>query len=116
MMIHHVFANKSNIGDWLSARGIQALLAPCAVTEHFCDGPFVPQTLERLATLSENDFIVIGGGGLFMDYFVPFWEGFRVIAKRVPFCIWGVGYCDMKRENSRPPQALLEEIVRASKL
>jgi hypothetical protein len=23
-MIHHVFANRSNVGDWPSARGIQA--------------------------------------------------------------------------------------------
>ena len=25
-MIHHVFANKLNIGDWLSARGIHRVL------------------------------------------------------------------------------------------
>ena len=40
-MIHHVFANKSNIGDWLSAQGIQTLLHKyCGrekVLEHFCD-------------------------------------------------------------------------------
>ena len=40
-MIHHVFANRSNIGDWLSARGIQALLGPQRVMEHLCDEPFV---------------------------------------------------------------------------
>ena len=27
MTIYHVFANRSNAGDWLSARGIQSLLA-----------------------------------------------------------------------------------------
>lgn len=110
-MIHHVFANRSNIGDWLSARAIQALLAPEPITEHLCDEPFVPETLSRLAEATPADLIVMGGGGLFMDYFVPFWEGFRDIAQRVPFCIWGVGYCHMKREDSRPPAALLQEIV-----
>lgn len=114
-MIHHVFANRSNIGDWLSARAIQSLLAS-PVTEHLCDEPFVPETLEQLSQLTERDLIVIGGGGLFMDYFVPFWEGFRDIAKRVPFCIWGVGYCHMKREDSRPPASLLEDIVSRSRL
>ena len=40
-MIHHVFANRSNIGDWLAARRIQHLLRPLTVKEHLCDEPFV---------------------------------------------------------------------------
>jgi polysaccharide pyruvyl transferase WcaK-like protein len=115
-MIHHVFANRSNVGDWLSARGIQSLLAPCEITEHLCDQPFVEETLAALSAAGRHDFIVIGGGGLFMDYFEPFWEGFSEIATRVPFCIWGVGYCDIKRENSRPTQKLIEQIVLRSRL
>jgi len=115
-MIHHVYANRSNVGDWLSARGIQSLLAPLPVQEHLCDEPFVSETLGALRQARPEDIIVIGGGGLFMDYFVPFWDGFREIARRVPFCIWGVGYCDMKLEKSQPPRALLEEIIRLSRL
>jgi polysaccharide pyruvyl transferase WcaK-like protein len=115
-MIHHVFANRSNAGDWLSARGIQSLLAPLSVTEHLCDEPFVPETLAALAQATPQDFIIIGGGGLFMDYFVPFWEGFRPIGARVPFVLWGVGYCDMKRQLTRPPTNLLEEIIVRSQL
>ena len=45
--VYHVYANRSNVGDWLSARGIQALLAPLPVTELLCDEPFVPETIER---------------------------------------------------------------------
>ncbi len=115
-MIHHVYANQSNIGDWLSARGIQSLLPVGPVQEHFCDAPFVEATLSALRDAGSDDFIVIGGGGLFMDYFVPFWEGFLPIAARVPFCIWGAGYCDMKRKQSRPPAKLISEIVRQSRL
>jgi hypothetical protein len=117
-MIHHVYANQSNAGDWLSARGIQSLLAPRpgGMTEHFCDEPFVPETIAALRQATVDDFIIIGGGGLFMDYFVPFWEGFRPIAARVSFVIWGVGTCDMKREPSRPPLKLISEIVRQSRL
>jgi polysaccharide pyruvyl transferase WcaK-like protein len=115
-LIHHVFANRSNIGDWLSARAIQALLGPIPLTEHLCDEPFVSQTLAALRKAKVGDVIIIGGGGLFMDYFVPFWEGFSAIAERIPFCIWGVGCCDMKRENSRPPQMLLVDIIRRSRL
>jgi hypothetical protein len=114
--IYHVFANRSNVGDWLSARGIQSLLAPLSVVELLCDEPFVPQTLERLSAAGPDDLVVIGGGGLFMDYFEPFWQGFALVAARVPFCIWGVGCCDLKRSNSRLPQSLIGPIASRARL
>jgi polysaccharide pyruvyl transferase WcaK-like protein len=115
-MIHHVYANQSNAGDWLSAQGIQSLLGIRAVQEHFCDEPFVDGTIAALSEAGPDDFIIIGGGGLFMDYFLPFWEKFRSIASRAPFCIWGVGNCDMKRQSSRLPRKLITEVVRQSSL
>jgi hypothetical protein len=115
-VIYHVYANQSNVGDWLSARGIQQLLWPFAVRELFCDVPFVPETIAALNKAGPNDLIVIGGGGLFMDYFTPFWEAFRPIPSRVPFVIWGVGYCDWKTGQTRAAEALLSEIVRKSQL
>jgi hypothetical protein len=114
--IYHVFANRSNVGDWLSARGIQSLLAPRQVTELLCDEPFVPETLRHLSAAGPDDLVVIGGGGLFMDYFEPFWRGFAPLANRVPFCIWGVGCCDMKRAASRPPQSLIGPIAARARL
>jgi polysaccharide pyruvyl transferase WcaK-like protein len=114
-MIHHVYANQKNIGDWLSGRAIQSLLN-VPVTEHLCDEPFVPQTMEALGKLAPGDTVVIGGGGLFMDYFAPFWEKFLPIAGRVKFCIWGVGYCDQKGQPSRAPTNLLENVIRRSSL
>ncbi len=110
-MIHHIYANRSNIGDWLSAQAIQHLLGAPRVVEHLCDGPFVEETLYRLDKAEAGDFVVIGGGGLFMDYFEPFWSGFRKVADRIPFGIWGVGYCDLKREPSLASRRLLIEIV-----
>jgi len=115
-MIYHIFANRSNIGDWLSARGIQSLIAPLQVQECLCDEPFVPETLSILSAAGPDDLVIIGGGGLFMDYFVPFWEGFRELAHRVPFCLWGVGYCDLKREPSLAPDALLRDMIGAARL
>ena len=114
-MIYHIFANKSNIGDWLSARGIQSALVGHAITELFCDTPFVSETMTRLRALQPEDFVIIGGGGLFMDYFVPFWSAFSEIAEAVPFGIWGVGFCDLKREASLPPSEIIEAVIRRSR-
>jgi polysaccharide pyruvyl transferase WcaK-like protein len=115
-VIHHVFANRSNIGDWLSALGIQALVRPLPVREHLCDGPFIDETLIALNRTGPADVIVVGGGGLFMDYFAPLWHGLRELSGRVPVCLWGLGYCDLKHEPSRPSISLLEDVVRASEV
>ena len=115
-MIYHIYANRSNIGDWLSAKGIQKLLSPLPITECLCDDPFVEETMQVLSNATEDDLIVIGGGGLLMDYFIPFWKAFRPVADRIPFVIWGIGCCDLKNEDSLPPLSLIEEIVRKSKL
>jgi polysaccharide pyruvyl transferase WcaK-like protein len=110
-MVHHIYANQSNVGDWLSAKGIQSLIAPIEVKEHFCDTPFVAETVAALESAAQHDFIVIGGGGLFMDYFAPFWEAFQPIARRVPFGIWGAGCCAHKRAATGLPEQLLSEII-----
>jgi len=115
-MIHHVFANRSNIGDWLAAKGIQRLLQPLSVTEHLCDEVFVAQTLAELTLVGRDDLVVIGGGGLFMDYFAPFWIGFAEISHRLRYCIWGAGYCDLKAERSHPPLDVVRRVVDGSEL
>jgi polysaccharide pyruvyl transferase WcaK-like protein len=107
---------RSNIGDWLSAKGIQKLLSPLPVTECLCDEPFIEETMQVLSNATERDLIIIGGGGLLMDYFIPFWEAFKPFADRIPFCIWGIGYCDLKEEHSLAPAALIEGIVNKSRL
>lgn len=110
-MIYHVYANRSNIGDWLSAKGIQKLLHPLPVTECLCDTPFVEETMNILSAATPHDLIVIGGGGLIMDYFVSFWEAFQHIIHRVSYVIWGIGCCDLKDEATLPPAGLMEKIA-----
>ncbi|MBU1822982.1 MAG: polysaccharide pyruvyl transferase family protein, partial [Bacteroidetes bacterium] len=115
-MIYHIYANRSNIGDWLSAKGIQQLLYPLPITECLCDGPFVSDTIRTISHCKQGDLIVIGGGGLIMDYFEPFWQAFRPLAGRVPYVIWGIGCCDLKQEKSLPSSQLMKEIARQSTL
>jgi polysaccharide pyruvyl transferase WcaK-like protein len=117
-MIYHVFANRSNVGDWLAARAIQSQLAPRPAREVLCDEPFLAQSFPTLLTATERDMIVIGAGGLLMDYFQPFWTRFLPLATRgrVPFCIWGVGFCDLKDRPSRASIALLEPILQRARV
>lgn len=116
-MIHHIYANRSNIGDWLSARGIQQLLAPLPFKEYLCDTPFAPESIARLSVeLRPGDLVIIGGGGLFSNYFTPFWKAFLPIANRGRVIIWGVGCCDIKMANSLPPVELLQSVVEKSSL
>ncbi len=117
MTVYHVFANRSNIGDWLSAIGIQKLLAPIQVVELLCDEPFIDDTIQVLTGATEDDFVVIGGGGLFMDYFEPFWRRFELLATEgLRFAIWGVGFCDLKMEATLPDISLLQRIVSLSEV
>lgn len=116
-MIHHIYANQSNIGDWLSARGIQQLLSPLPFKEYLCDTPFVPETIARLsAELTPDDLVIIGGGGLFSNYFTPFWQAFSPLAHRCRVIVWGVGCCDIKTGKSLPPPGLIQSIVKNSSL
>ena len=115
-MIYHVFANRSNAGDWLSARAIQKLIRPLNVTELYCDAPFVVDALRRLTSASANDLVIIGGGGLFMDYFDPFWDGFAPISERVPFVVWGAGLCELTESVCLPRSTQLRDTLGRSRL
>ena len=109
--VHHVFANRSNIGDWLSAAGIQVAVGE--VVEHLCDGPFVEQTLSQLAGLEARDRLIIGGGGLLMNYFEPLWRG---LANRPPTCpvtLWGVGVCDTRGQATLPDRSLIRGVIQS---
>lgn len=115
-MIHHVYANRSNIGDWQAAKALQRLLGT-SVVEHLCDAPFVRRTLERLTTVGPDDVVVVGAGGLFMDYFSDFWEGLLDgLPTRAPLVVWGVGVCAPKSSPSSLDPALLRRVVDRSTL
>lgn len=115
-MIHQVYANRANAGDWLSARGIRALLPDVEVREHLCDLPFVERTLEDLENAGPDDLVIVGGGGLLMDYFDPFWTGMARLASRLRLVLWGIGVVDLKREESLPRMEALETVVGAARL
>jgi len=116
MTVHHVYACRSNVGDWLSARGVQSVLSPLEMVEHLCDEPFADETLRALSGLQAGDVVVVGGGGLLMDYFRDFWEGVLELPAEVPLFVWGVGACDHKRQSSTLQGRLLRAVVERSRL
>ncbi|MFA5754680.1 MAG: polysaccharide pyruvyl transferase family protein [Patescibacteria group bacterium] len=63
----------------------------------------------QLARLNRADFIVLGGGGIFYSYFLPF-DKRMINAIRVPLVIYGAGY--IREVGARP----LSSAARASLL
>lgn len=115
-MFHHIYACKSNIGDWLSALAIQRMLHPSAFVEYLCDEPFIEATIGRLEKLPEGEVVVIGGGGLLMDYFDPFWREFGRISHRFQVCIWGAGSCDHKQKPTLAQRELLQRVISTARV
>lgn len=115
-MIHQIYANESNVGDWMSAIGIRQLLDEPSSSRHFCDEYFLPETLSWLKELEDRDVVVIGGGGLFQPYFLPFWRGVAEIMERVPVCLWGVGLCGQESDLDADSRDLLRQVARRSRL
>ena len=102
----------------MSAIGIRRLLGDPRMTRHYCDEYFLPETMEHLTALGPQDVVVIGGGGLFQEYFVPFWRPFLELAaaRRIPFCIWGVGLCVAEKKPPASTLTLFREVARTSGL
>lgn len=114
-MIHHVYANRSNVGDWYAARSMQRLLGT-SVEELLCDAPFVRTALARLESVGPGDVVVIGAGGLLMDYFDAFWAGVLQLPTDTPIVLWGVGCCSVKHAASSLDPSLLRRVVDRAEL
>lgn len=114
--VFHVFANRANAGDWLSARAIRSLLKPRHCVELLCDREYVKGTLAVLRYATAGDLIVIGGGGLIKDTFAPLWKGLAELDPSIPVVLWGIGVCVHKQGGAPPPIAAVEEVVRRARV
>ena len=97
----HVW-DKMNKGDLAIVLAVQELLKVSFPTAIIVDYPV--ETLKEydaktLASLNTADLVVMGGGGLFYRYFLPF--SLKMIAGlKKPLVVFGVGYI---REVGAPP-------------
>jgi hypothetical protein len=116
MRILHVFANKSNIGDYLSALSIKKYL--CRKTEDvLIDEHYFNRYKHSISTFTSKDIIIVGGGGVLKHNFFPFWDlliknycGYKLI-------IWGVGECMPKHDlDTKMPDNIYKSISKIASL
>jgi polysaccharide pyruvyl transferase WcaK-like protein len=112
-MIIHVYADQKNIGDLLSAQGIKKGLRKTDTKDFIIEKymrsypddwfKIICEDIKRIAT--QNDLIVIGGGGLFHNCFEKFW--IEILSNRPisEIFLWGVGVCEIKDEETLMTQA-----------
>jgi len=106
-----MYANDMNVGDYLSARGIIDILGAVDLSVAF--ERHRPLARRVLGSLGPGDLVIVGGGGLMKSTFDPFWQFFAAMASERGFSyvLWGVGYCDVKGEETRGEPALLRNIM-----
>lgn len=89
----HVW-DKKNKGDWAIVLAVQELLKANFPGCQIIDFPVSLLKEGRLAEaqkINQADFVIIGGGGIFYSYFLPYNQEFiKAIVK--PIIIFGAGY------------------------
>jgi polysaccharide pyruvyl transferase WcaK-like protein len=111
--IVYVYANKRNVGDYISHRGVKKIIN--------IDGPSLFCTpiykkrfeshLRKLKNRNPNIKLVIGGGGLLQSVFKDFWE--YIIASELDYCIYGIGINKMQG-RLQLHDSLLKQIIKGA--
>lgn len=89
--IVYIYANKRNVGDYISFLGIKHLVKEEGV-ELFCSPMWSKQltsALKIIKQINPDCLVVIGGGGLIQPVFQPFWD--NIMASGLPYVCFGIG-------------------------
>ena len=92
MKYYHVYANKMNVGDLLSAVAIKNLSKYDYHDMLWTKGHY-KRTTRLLDYLKPEDRIIIGGGGLLKDTFLPLWDLIIKNYQGNKIVLWGIGEC-----------------------
>lgn len=87
----YIYANKRNVGDYISFLGIKHLVKEEGV-ELFCSPMWSKQLTSALKIIKQRNpkcLVVIGGGGLIQPVFQPFWD--NIMASGLPYVCFGIG-------------------------
>ncbi len=89
----HVW-DKKNKGDYAIVLAVQELLKKqfpeCKITD-FPINLLKDGKLSDAKKINQNNFVIIGGGGIFYSYFLPYNQEF-IKAISIPMAIFGAGY------------------------
>lgn len=87
----YLYANKRNVGDYISFRGINYLLGNEGI-QLFSSPVWERQLVRHVKLIKSRNpecLLVIGGGGLLQPIFKSFWE--IIISSNLPYVLFGVG-------------------------
>ena len=101
----YIYANKRNVGDYISHKGIKLLLGHSGV-DLYCSKAWRTEFEKYIHKAHKSKKVaVVGGGGLLQPAFEDFWE--KLLASEIKFYCVGIGINFM---NGRP--LLKEELIR----
>lgn len=113
--VAYVYANRRNVGDYISFLGIKHLLGLDGA-ELFCSpawhNKFV-KSIEKIKSDNPQCMLIIGGGGLFQPVFEKFWK--VVLESKLKFVVVGVG---INKMEGRPliNTTILESVISQASL
>lgn len=103
----HVW-DKKNKGDLAIVMAVKDLLIEKFINVDFLDFPieFLSQgSTHDIKNINSCDFVIIGGGGIFYHYFLPFSK--KIISKiKKPIFIFGTGYIQEIGSKALKPEQL----------
>ncbi len=109
----YIYANKRNVGDYISHKGIRLLIGHSGV-DLYCSKAWISEFEKYINKAHDSQKVaVIGGGGLLQPAFEDFWE--KLLSSKIKFYCIGIGINFM---NGRPllKEELLREIVSRSEM
>lgn len=109
-VICYVSADPTNIGDRVSALGVQHMFGVAGI-ETFASRAGLSATkklFKRLVLSRKNVLIVVGGGGLLQKCFEPFWE--ILLETGLDFVLFGVGANELLPERTLPSEDVIDAL------
>ena len=107
----YIYADASNIGDKMSANGVSFLAGKPGV-ELFASTAGLKTTFKTIKWMEDhrpNTRIIIGGGGLLQECFIPFWSEF--LKTELPFVLFGVGVNAMHGKREILPRTIMKQLA-----
>jgi len=109
--ICYIYADACNIGDRVSALGVQQLVGKRGV-ELFASKAGLPSTIKILNWLQinrPNTMVIVGGGGLLQECFTAFWT--QLIESTLSFSLFGVGANEMQGKRKLLSVSILRDLA-----